>query len=142
MSGGIVAPTVSVTAPSAIVFGQFTFGVADTQYSTAAGSVGVTLGSATDVNWSVTALDTAYGNGYMWTTAYVTGTHLTDPLLIGPNGTNWDYANGTGSGGTLTYTGTNAGNFNFYAQQTAVPADAAANYSDVVVFTVTITSFN
>ena len=142
LSGSIAAPSVSVSAPSGIAFGQFTFGTPITLYSTTAGAVGVTFGSATNVQWSVTALDTAYGNGYLWTGAYVTGTHLTDPLLIGPDGTNWDYANGTGSGGTLTYTGNNAGSFNFWAQQTAVPADPAANYSDVVVFSVTITGFN
>lgn len=142
ITGYVTAPTVSVTPPSGLNFVQFTFGTPTTLSSATAGSVAVTLGSATNVLWSVTALDTAYGNGYMWTGAYVTGTHLTDPLSIGPDGTNWDYANGTGSGGTLTYTGTNASSFNLYAQQTAVPADAAGTYSDVIVFSVSITSFN
>ena len=128
ITGYVTAPTVSVTPPSGLNFLQFTFGTPTTLYSTTAGAVGVTFGSATNVQWSVTALDTAYGNGYLWTGAYVTGTHLTDPLLIGPDGTSWDYSNGTGSGGTLTYTGTNAGSFNLYAQQTAVPPDAAATY--------------
>ena len=87
-------------------------------------------------------MDTAYGNGYLWTGAYVTGIILTDPLLIGPDGTNWDYANGTGSGGTLTYTGTTLVVSIFGLSRQLFPHIPAANYSDVVVFSVTITGFN
>ena len=140
LTGAIVAPSITVTPPTAILFNTFTFGTPVTVESTGAGSVGVTFGSANDVNWSVTALDTAFGNGYMYLGA--TSTHLTDPLLIASATSGWDYANGTGSGGTLTFTGTNVGTFNFWAQQTAVPADPAGSYWDTVQFTGMITSFN
>jgi spore coat protein U-like protein len=132
VSGSVAAPTISVLAPSGILFGQFTFGTPITVKSTTDGSVGVTLGSATNVLWSVVANDLSGNAGYM----YSGNTRMTNPLSIS-NGAVWVYANGS-----LTYTGTNAGTLPFWAQQTAVPADPAGTYTDTVVFTVAITSFN
>jgi hypothetical protein len=137
ITGNIVAPTISMTAPGAIDFTQFTFGVPD-QKGPMAGTVVVVPGSANNVFWTVKATDVAYGNGYMWTGAYGTGgTHLTDPLYILVDGVNWNYANVNAA-----VTGSNNGGFSFYAKQTAEANDAAATYSDIVVFSVAITSFN
>jgi hypothetical protein len=137
LSGFVTAPTISMTAPGAIDFTQFTFGVPD-QKGPMAGTVVVVPGSANNVFWTVKATDVAYGNGYMWTGAYGTGgTHLTDPLYILVDGVNWNYANVNAA-----VTGSNNGGFSFYAKQTAEANDAAATYSDIVVFSVAITSFN
>jgi hypothetical protein len=137
ITGDIVAPTISMTAPGAIDFTQFTFGVPD-QKGPMAGTVVVVPGSANNVFWTVKATDVAYGNGYMWTGAYGTGgTHLTDPLYILVDGVNWNYANVNAA-----VTGSNNGGFSFYAKQTAEANDAAATYSDIVVFSVAITSWN
>jgi hypothetical protein len=137
ITGDIVAPTISMTAPGAIDFTQFTFGVPD-QKGPMAGTVVVVPGSANNVFWTVKATDASYGNGYMWTGAYGTGgTHLTDPLYILVDGVNWNYANVNAA-----VTGSNNGGFSFYAKQTAEANDAAATYSDIVVFSVAITSFN
>ena len=137
ITGDIVAPTISMTAPGAIDFTQFTFGVPD-QKGPMAGTVVVVPGSANNVFWTVKATDVAYGNGYMWTGAYGPGgTHLTDPLYILVDGVNWNYANVNAA-----VTGSNNGGFSFYAKQTAEANDAAATYSDIVVFSVAITSWN
>jgi hypothetical protein len=137
LSGFVTAPTISMTAPGAIDFTQFTFGVPD-QKGPTAGTVVVVPGSANNVFWTVKATDVAYGNGYMWTGAYGTGgTHLTDPLYILVDGVNWNYANVNAA-----VTGSNNGGFSFYAKQTAEANDAAATYSDIVVFSVAITSWN
>jgi hypothetical protein len=137
ITGDIVAPTISMTAPGAIDFTQFTFGVPD-QKGPMAGTVVVVPGSANNVFWTVKATDAAYGNGYMWTGAYGPGgTHLTDPLYILVDGVNWNYANVNAA-----VTGSNNGGFSFYAKQTAEANDAAATYSDIVVFSVAITSWN
>jgi hypothetical protein len=142
LQASVTPPTISITAPSGIVFGQLKFGTPSQDQSALPLAVNVTLGSANTVGWSVTALDTSYGNGYMWVGSYGSGTHMNQPLLIGPDGSTWYYANGTGSYGTLTYTGTNNGQLKFYAQQTSVPADAGGTYNDVIVFSATITSVN
>ena len=134
ITGDIVAPTISMTAPGAIDFGQFTFGVPD-QKGPMAGTVTVVLNSANSVNWVVTATDAAAGNGYMWTSGY--GAHLTDPLYILVDGVNWNYANVNAA-----VTGSNNGGFSFYAKQTAEVADAATTYYDTVTFSVAITGEN
>ena len=137
LSGFITAPTISMTAPGAINFAQFQFGVPD-QQGPMAGTVTVVPGSANNVFWTVKATDAAYGNGYMWTGAYGgSGTRLTDPLYILVDGVNWNYANVNAA-----VTGSNNGGFSFYAKQTAEANDAAATYSDIVVFSVAITSWN
>jgi len=137
LSGYVTAPTISMTAPGGINFGQFTFGVADQQGPTT-GSVAVVPNSANNVFWTVKATDAAYGNGYLTTNGYGSGTAMHDPLWIMVDGANWNYANVN-----APVSGSNSSTFGFYAKQTAeANYDAAATYYDTVVFSVAITSFN
>jgi spore coat protein U-like protein len=133
VTGSIVAPTISVTAPGTLDFDQFTYGV-EKQVGPTTGSVTVVPGSATNVNWTVTATDAAYGNGYMY---IIADGYLSTPLLICVDGSTWHYANVNAA-----VSGSDNGTFDFYAKQTVVTTDAAGSYTDTIVFSVAITSFN
>jgi hypothetical protein len=135
LSGYITAPSISITAPTpALDFGQFIFGV-QKEAGPVTGAVAVVLGSATNINWTVTATDAAYGNGFMWHNYY--DYKMATILQICVDGTNWLNSN---VGATVS--GTNNAPINFWAKQTAVTTDTAATYIDTVVFSVAVTSFN
>jgi len=99
-----------MTAPGAIDFTQFTFGVPD-QKGPMAGTVVVVPGSANNVFWTVKATDAAYGNGYMWTVLMARWHTSYDPLYILVDGVNWNYANVNAA-----VTGSNNGGFQFLCQ--------------------------
>jgi hypothetical protein len=147
VSGTMVAPNASITAPSAIGFGPFKPGWNFAGPSTTDGSVTVS-GSAGTVPWTVTA------SGYGWMTSGLN--QLANPLLIGSSGISgpWCIANGggatidstsypTASPATLTYTGTTSvTNLSFAAAQYIAASDAsdpAGNYSDIITFALSIT---
>ena len=105
ISGSVTTASISLTAPSAILLGNFKAGW-NTGNSTASGSVTVTPGTSGLTNWTVTAQSAS---------AYMTSgsTSLSDYLLIGTSNSGpWFIANGgtgtvegTSYSGALTYTG-------------------------------------
>ena len=125
VTGSIVEATITIAAPSAIGFGNFTFGDNEKQSATN-GTVTVTPGSRNtpDVPWTVTANDTANG-GFMKNGA----TPLASKLQIKGTGS---YANAdTG----ITYTGTGNGVLPFWAKQNVVNSDPVGTYSITITFT-------
>jgi len=131
ITGQIVAPTISMTAPGSINFQMFTFDVQKDLQTSGYGSVTVVPNSANHVNWQVTAS----GAKYMVQPSVA---YLIDPLYISTDNVGWATADAG-----ITYNGTDSiSNLNFYAAQTVEPADPAGTYSDTVTFAVAITSFN
>jgi hypothetical protein len=131
ITGQIVAPTISMSAPGGINFQVFKFDVQKDLETSAFGSVTVVPNSANHVNWQVTAS----GAKYMVQPSVA---YLIDPLYISTNNTTWATADAG-----ITYNGTDSiSNLDFYAAQTVEPADPAGTYGDTVTFAVAITSAN
>ena len=135
MTGTIVAPTVTVTAPGAYVWTLFKVGGNWSNDDT--GSVVVTENSANTTNWQVVAQDvsaTDYGfmrdgsSNALATKFEISKANANSGLTYAING--------------ITYTGTDNGSFDFYGYQNVTNGDAAGTYSITITFTATVTSYN
>jgi hypothetical protein len=134
VTGSIVEATVTVTAPSAIAFGNFVYGD-NIQQSATNGSVAITANSrnSANVHWQVTAADSDNG-GYMKTGS----TPLNSKLLISKDGSNYFNADTPG----LTYTGTGPGSnvLALWAKQNITGNETVGSYSITITFTGGVTA--
>jgi len=135
ITGTIVAPTVTVTAPAAYTWTLFKVGGNWSTDDT--GSVVVTENSANTTNWQVVAQDvsaTDYGfmrdgsNNALATKFEISKANANSGLTYAING--------------ITYTGTDNGSFDFYGYQNVTNGDTAGTYSITITFTATVTSYN
>jgi hypothetical protein len=144
VSGDVAAPTIGITAPSAIAFGLLKLG-GNSKASDPNGALQIVLNSANSVAWQVTAQDVSPNNGLLYANPT---TYLSEELQIGKN-TSSLWFNANGSGGVLTYTGGYDGStwtgdsLSFAAGQTVSASDpAGTGFSTTITFTATITSEN
>jgi hypothetical protein len=137
VTGTIVGPTISVTAPATYIWTLWKVG--DNYGSDVQGSVSVVnLGSANSVNWQVVAQDLGTDYGFMRTTGNVA---LANKFEISKDDSNFYYADTPG----ITYTGntlTTTTPLDFYGYQKVTNTDAAGTYQMTITFTATITSYN
>jgi hypothetical protein len=137
ITGTIVAPTISVSAPSAYTWTLWKVG--DNYGSDVQGSVSVAnLGSANNVNWQVVAQDLGADYGVMRTTGNV---GLTNKFEISKDDSSFYNADTPG----ITYTGASlitTTPLDFYGYQKVTNTDAAGTYQMTITFTATITSYN
>ena len=137
ITGNVVAPTISVTAPATYIWTLWKVG--DNYGSDVQGSVSVVnLGSANSVNWQVVAQDLGTDYGFMRTTGNVA---LANKFEISKDDSNFYYADTPG----ITYTGntlTTTTPLDFYGYQKVTNTDAAGTYQMTITFTAAITSYN
>jgi hypothetical protein len=126
VTGNITEATITITAPSAIAFGNFVFGDNIGQSATD-GTVTVTPASrnGTAVPWSVTAADATNG-GFMMNGA----TPLLSKLQISKVNSGYTDAD-TG----ITYTGNGNGTLPFWAKQNIAGSEATGAYTITITFT-------
>ena len=146
VSGNVVAPTITVTPPSAIDFGLLKLG-SNLKASSGNGGLAIDLGSANSVTWQITAQDISSNQGHL---AISPSVYLADELTIGKDTSTLYYdANGLGTYGILTYSGGYNGStwtgdaLSFAAGQTVLATDPAGNnFYTTITFTATILSSN
>ncbi len=126
VTGNITEATITITAPSAIAFGNFVFGDNIGQSATD-GTVTVTPASrnGTAVPWQLTAKDNDNG-GYMKSGV----TPLLSKLQISKDGSTYAFAD-TG----ITYTGNGNGTLPFWAKQNIAGSEAVGAYAITITFT-------
>jgi len=126
VTGNIVEATITITAPSAIAFGDFVFGD-NIEQSATNGTVVVTANSrnVTAVPWQVAAKDNTNG-GFMKNGA----TPLTNKLQISKDGSAYAVAD-TG----ISYTGNGDGPLPFWAKQNIAGAETVGAYTITITFT-------
>jgi hypothetical protein len=135
LTGTVTLPTVTVTPPANYAWTLFKVGGNWSPDQT--GSVAVAEGSANSTTWQVVAQDlSATDYGFMRDGSNnALATKFEISKVYADGGLTW--AN-TG----ITYTGTDAGSFDFYGYQMVTNGDAAGTYSVTITFTATVTGYN
>ena len=135
LTGTVTLPTVTVTPPANYAWTLFKVGGNWSTDDT--GSVVVSEGSANTTDWQVVAEDlSATDYGFMRDGSNnALATKFEISKVYADGGLTW--AN-TG----ITYTGTDAGSFDFYGYQMVTNGDAAGTYSVTITFTATVTGYN